>query len=78
MGFCLLIAHGAYLLYVKHSSDLIQKRGITLLVAVTVLMLSVRTVLRNDVWNNEENLYKSGITINPAKGKYYTDIYSFI
>lgn len=36
--------------------------------ALLVAAFSMRTVLRNVDWLNEENLYRSGIPINPPKG----------
>lgn len=69
MGFCLLISYGAYLLYSKYSNDDLRRNLVVVCVSVCVLLLSGRTILRNEVWQNEENLYKSGIPINPAKGK---------
>ncbi|CAC5409907.1 TMTC [Mytilus coruscus] len=67
MGFCLFVAYGAYLLHRKYFSDVWKKQCVIVCVAVTILLMSGRTVLRNDVWDNEENLYRSGIQINPAK-----------
>ncbi len=34
-----------------------------------VTAYSIRTVIRNQDWLTEENLYKAGISVNPAKGK---------
>ncbi|XP_077424967.1 protein O-mannosyl-transferase TMTC2 [Vanacampus margaritifer] len=66
MGFCLLVAVGLRSMYVR-----LQKRSSrTLLVycsAAVILLFSVKTVLRNRDWENEEMLYKSGISVNPAK-----------
>lgn len=66
MGFCLLVAAGARTLYVR-----LRTRGckVLLLCLCTglVLLNGFRTVLRNRDWHNEENLYMSGISVNPAK-----------
>ncbi|KAF7670018.1 hypothetical protein LDENG_00074270 [Lucifuga dentata] len=66
MGFCLLVAAGARALYVR-----LRTRGCKVLLlglcTGLVLLNGVRTVLRNRDWNNEENLYMSGISVNPAK-----------
>ncbi|KAK1888195.1 Protein O-mannosyl-transferase TMTC2, partial [Dissostichus eleginoides] len=66
MGFCLLVAVGMRSLYVR-----LRRRSFrTMLVycsATVVLLFSVKTVLRNKDWQNEEMLYKSGIYVNPAK-----------
>ncbi|KAM6895354.1 protein O-mannosyl-transferase TMTC2 [Xenentodon cancila] len=66
MGFCILVAAGARTLYVR-----LRTRGCraVLLCFCTglVLLNGIRTVQRNEDWSNEENLYKSGINVNPAK-----------
>uniref|UniRef100_UPI0037E7AFAB protein O-mannosyl-transferase TMTC2 isoform X1 n=1 Tax=Semicossyphus pulcher TaxID=241346 RepID=UPI0037E7AFAB len=66
IGFCLLVATGARTLYVR-----LRTRGykalLLCLCAGLVLLNGLRTVQRNRDWSNEENLYKSGISVNPAK-----------
>nr|XP_057933802.1 protein O-mannosyl-transferase TMTC2 [Doryrhamphus excisus] len=66
VGFCLLVATGARTLYVR-----LRRRGLkALLLALClglVLLNGLRTVQRNKDWSNEEKLYKSGISVNPAK-----------
>lgn len=68
MGFCLLVAVGMRTLYIR-----LRRRSFkTMLVyfsAALILLFGVKTVLRNRDWQNEEMLYKSGIYVNPAKGK---------
>lgn len=68
IGFCLLVAAGARSLYVR-----LRTRGCKALLwclcVGLVLMNGLRTIQRNRDWSNEENLYKSGISVNPAKGK---------
>ncbi|KAL0167744.1 hypothetical protein M9458_035966, partial [Cirrhinus mrigala] len=59
MGFCLAF-------YVR----LRRKSSRTLVIgcsAALVLLFGIKTVLRNRDWQNEEMLYKSGISVNPAK-----------
>ncbi|KAJ8373586.1 hypothetical protein SKAU_G00041660 [Synaphobranchus kaupii] len=66
MGFCLLVAVGLRALCVRLGARLCR----TLLLycsAALVLLYGARTVLRNRDWRNEELLYRSGITVNPAK-----------
>lgn len=67
MGFCLLVAVGTRALYVR-----LRTRGPRVvllgLCAGLVLLYGIKTVLRNRDWSNEEMLYKSGISVNPAKG----------
>ncbi|XP_077356844.1 protein O-mannosyl-transferase TMTC2-like isoform X2 [Festucalex cinctus] len=66
IGFCLLVATGARSLYVR-----LRRRGCkALLLSLClglVLLNGLRTIQRNRDWSNEENLYKSGIRVNPAK-----------
>ncbi|XP_064795437.1 protein O-mannosyl-transferase TMTC2 [Oncorhynchus masou masou] len=66
MGFCLLVAVGIRALYVR-----LRTRGPRVvllgLCAGLVLLYGIKTVLRNRDWSNEEMLYKSGISVNPAK-----------
>ncbi|XP_051580547.1 protein O-mannosyl-transferase TMTC2 [Myxocyprinus asiaticus] len=66
MGFCLLVAVGMRSLFVR----LRRKSSRTLLMgscAALVLLFGMKTVLRNHDWHNEEMLYRSGISVNPAK-----------
>ena len=49
-----------------------QKKSLSRLIVmglvVTLSSFAVKTVLRNNDWQCEENLYRSGATINPPKG----------
>ncbi|XP_051726642.1 protein O-mannosyl-transferase TMTC2 [Ctenopharyngodon idella] len=66
MGFCLLVAVGMRALYIR----LRRKSSRTLVLGCSValvLLFGIKTVLRNRDWQNEEMLYKSGISVNPAK-----------
>ncbi|KAF5895952.1 transmembrane and TPR repeat-containing protein 2-like, partial [Clarias magur] len=66
MGFCLLVTLGIRAMFVK-----MRRRSTRALLfgcaAGLVLLYSLRTVCRNQDWQNEEMLYRSGITVNPAK-----------
>lgn len=68
MGFCLLVTLGIRAMFIK-----IRRRSSRSLLfgcsAGLVLLYSLRTVCRNQDWQSEETLYRSGITVNPAKGK---------
>ena len=73
MGFCLLVAVGLHSLMercncLRHGTNC--RRFLWLLVCILVVSNCARTFVRNQVWRNEYALYKSGIQINPAKGKY--------
>lgn len=73
MGYCLLVAAGLDRLADKVSKT--GRRQILIQTAfqawfgITLLLWSIRTVQRNADWSNEKQLYRSGIAINPAKGK---------
>ncbi|XP_067000725.2 protein O-mannosyl-transferase TMTC2 [Anabrus simplex] len=64
LGFCLLVAHGFATLF-----ETKKKYRVVLALTATILLvaLATKTVIRNRDWNNEEQLYKSGISINPPK-----------
>ncbi|XP_046336395.1 protein O-mannosyl-transferase TMTC2-like isoform X2 [Haliotis rufescens] len=66
MGFCLLIAEGAEILYSMCSSPG-KRRLVLMAVAVILMLFSAKTVSRNFAWHTEEKLYTSGIKVNPAK-----------
>ncbi|XP_024147077.1 protein O-mannosyl-transferase TMTC2 [Oryzias melastigma] len=66
IGFCILVAAGARTLYVRLRTRGFKAVMLCLCVGL-VLLNGLRTVQRNKDWSNEENLYKSGIKVNPAK-----------
>ncbi|XP_064459651.1 protein O-mannosyl-transferase TMTC2-like [Ornithodoros turicata] len=66
MGFCMLVAIGADNLCGKRESRR-RTKVLLLCVAFVLVTLSVRTVRRNRDWSTEEDLYRSGIEINPPK-----------
>lgn len=68
MGFCLLVATGARALHIRLRSPRCRA-ALLCLCAALVLLNGTRTVRRNRDWSNEESLYKSGISVNPAKGE---------
>ena len=69
MGFCLLVGHGAYVLYRRYQNDSPWRQKVVVMAIVSLLMLNgLKTVSRNKDWSTEENLYKSGVAVNPAKG----------
>lgn len=73
MGFCLLVALGANNLYQSaHKEDVkcaAAPRIFIALFSILVISFCVRTVKRNRDWRTEEDLYRSGISVNPPKGK---------
>ncbi|XP_061109102.1 protein O-mannosyl-transferase TMTC2 [Conger conger] len=66
MGFCLLVAVGTRALFVRLRSRT-SRTALLYGTAALVLLYGIKTVLRNQDWHNEEMLYRSGITVNPAK-----------
>ncbi|XP_062511641.1 protein O-mannosyl-transferase TMTC2-like isoform X2 [Corticium candelabrum] len=65
-GFCLLVALGAEKLWMSATTKAMRK--VILMGVLSVLLLFImRTVRRNEDWQNEESLYRSGISVNPAK-----------
>lgn len=68
MGFCLLVAVGLRSLCVRVRRRSCR-RVLLLCSGAMLLLFGMKTVVRNQDWQNEEMLYKSGIYVNPAKGK---------
>lgn len=72
-GFCLLVAQGFCCLLARCQDSLhgkIYRRFLWLFFTLVVVSHSWRTIRRNADWQTEESLYRSGLHINPAKGKY--------
>ncbi|KAL0195578.1 hypothetical protein M9458_009150, partial [Cirrhinus mrigala] len=66
MGFCLLVTVALRSMFVRCRS--LRSRAFLLsCAACLVLLYSLKTVRRNQDWQSEEMLYKSGIAVNPAK-----------
>ncbi|XP_051551585.1 protein O-mannosyl-transferase TMTC2-like isoform X1 [Myxocyprinus asiaticus] len=66
MGFCLLLTVGLRTMFFRSKSR--HSRVVLLSCAVGLMILySLKTVRRNQDWQNEEMLYRSGIAVNPAK-----------
>lgn len=63
VGYCFFVAVGY---------EILEKRAnfkyVRVIFSLLILIFSVRTLLRNKDWQNEESLYRSGIEINPPKG----------
>lgn len=68
VGYCILVATGARTLYVRLRTRACKAVMLCLCIGL-VLLNGLKTVQRNKDWSNEENLYKSGIHVNPAKGE---------
>ena len=70
VGFCLLVGHVVEVLYQRHHCRPWRRQVLCLGVGLLLVAYSCRTVVRNRDWVSEEQLYRSGISINPAKGRY--------
>lgn len=70
MGYCLLLTIGIERLLKRKSFRTL----IFLLLSILLVSFAVKTLLRNQDWLTEENLYRSGIPINPPKGKYMSKL----
>ncbi|KAF2361658.1 Tetratricopeptide repeat [Trinorchestia longiramus] len=66
MGFCLLVSWGIHVLHSRAKSARVRKL-LCAAVALLFLLYAARTWRRNQDWATEENLYRSGIPINPPK-----------
>nr|XP_023647205.1 transmembrane and TPR repeat-containing protein 2-like isoform X1 [Paramormyrops kingsleyae] len=66
MGSCLLLTLAMRSLQVRLRKTS-SKTIVLYCSASLVIFYGVKTVLRNQDWHNEEMLYRSGITVNPAK-----------
>ena len=47
----------------------ILRYALVILTCITLMTFGLRTIYRNGDWLNEETLYRSGVNINPPKGK---------
>lgn len=65
VGFCLLIAGGTDVLWQNCTRR--NKSILAILLIAILALFAARTVRRNGDWQNEETLYRSGISVNPAK-----------
>ena len=65
VGFCLLVGLGVQILIKQRQFN----RLICYSIPILLLTLGWRTIKRNGDWIDEEHLYRSGIEINPPKGR---------
>ncbi|XP_065145970.1 protein O-mannosyl-transferase TMTC2 [Paramisgurnus dabryanus] len=66
MGFCLLVTAGLRSAFTRCRSKT-SKAVLLSCAAGLILLYSLKTVRRNQDWQTEEMLYRSGISVNPAK-----------
>ncbi|RWS31166.1 transmembrane and TPR repeat-containing protein 2-like protein [Leptotrombidium deliense] len=62
-GYCLMLAIGIDALMKRKTSRFIT----VITLSVLLMSFSLRTFVRTIDWQSEENLYRSGVTINPPK-----------
>eukprot|EP00118_Oscarella_pearsei_P017270 m.170275 g.170275 ORF g.170275 m.170275 type:complete len:259 (+) comp39035_c0_seq13:151-927(+) len=70
MGFCLAVSIGAERIWERLRTENRKRAFVGLCIALLVLFCG-RTIRRNADWQTEEQLYKSGIPVNPAKVGYF-------
>lgn len=68
LGLSLLLGIGIARLGYHYKSQPSQRVILSTSLLLLVLCLSARSWRRNDDWKSEEALYRSGISVNPAKG----------
>ena len=73
MGFCMLVAYGAYIIH-KSTSSLIPRTLVKLLMCSLLLLMAVHSVYRNRVWESNLTLYTSGVRCNPQNGVMLTNL----
>lgn len=66
VGYCIILAFGAERFLRRFRSTRLELYVKFALILV-LLIFSLKTFTRNRDWSNEENLYKSGIVVNPSK-----------
>lgn len=71
----LYIPSVGYCFFIAVALDVMQRRinfrYFRVIFLLLIIVLSAKTILRNKDWHDEESLYRSGIEINPPKGKIY-------
>jgi hypothetical protein len=70
MGYCLIIALGAWQLY--HSEKMLPT--VTFLLILCCGFQSLKTIVRNYDWKNDNTLFRSAISVNPGNGKPYNNL----
>ena len=73
MGFCMLVAYGAYSIH-KSASSPILRTLIKLSMCSLLLVMAAHTVYRNRVWESNLTLYTSGVRCNPQNGVMLTNL----
>ncbi|XP_021915042.1 transmembrane and TPR repeat-containing protein 2-like isoform X2 [Zootermopsis nevadensis] len=70
LGFCLLVGHG-FVILLEKLGDKRSRKNVAFLLTMTLILILIalagRTIVRNRDWKSEEDLYRSGISVNPAK-----------
>lgn len=72
VGYCFLFGYG-YAALERRLGPKWSRMGL----AVVLTVYGVRTVIRNNDWQDDESLYRSGVHINPPKGQCLLSSYLF-
>lgn len=81
-GYCMLIAHGIEKLYNVQNDDFyyfiiskkLRKFILSSIFVSLILVHIVRTVIRNEDWRTEQNIFLSGIKVNKNNAKLFNNI----
>ena len=73
MGFCMLVAYGAYAFH-RATSSLIPRTIVKLLVLSLLVVMAARSVYRNLEWESNVTLYTSGVRCNRQNGVMLTNL----
>ena len=73
VGLCLLLGTVISKGYQQRPAAF-TKMAFILVTTILLACYGLKTWNRNYDWNNEEQLYRSGISVNPAKGKQTADL----
>ncbi|KAH9496994.1 Protein O-mannosyl-transferase tmtc3 [Dermatophagoides farinae] len=71
-GYCMLIAHGFGMLsyhFDQSNKKFIEKYVIHFVFIILIIVHSSRTIMRNEDWKNEHNIFASGIRVNSNNAK---------
>ena len=71
-GYCMLIAHGFVMLsyhFDQSNKKFIEKYVIHIVFIILIIVHSSRTIMRNEDWKNEHNIFASGIRVNSNNAK---------
>ncbi|KAG8182833.1 hypothetical protein JTE90_000440 [Oedothorax gibbosus] len=71
MGFCMLVAQGFRNLCHKYRN---QKNYLYGLLVIVMCLHTIKTIIRNTDWRDEESLFKSGLRVTQSNAKLYNNL----